>query len=306
MEKIDMDGVDPLRWAEVRRRAGVIRKYLAIGDADEAHRKEHAKLLGLSPNQFMALVRAWREHEGSAARLAGSGAKRGAPRRRTRLAVPRESKTVAAAIIDEIGGSAPFVGINRRVAEECLAQGLTPPSRSTVWNMVMSRRSTQAGPLEGVVIGTCRVRLPVQAGTVVAMPSLTLAVRGEDGTVLAASMSEPDDGWSDFLSRLVASEEDVRIDETLSPLLPGDGHRSRPIAPTAARSALSRVLGRGIDRLRLVYVASKAIAPERLLTTREDRPLSAEDARAIVSDALTRHNGARQNPPPVWMDTGSQ
>ncbi|KHA65171.1 hypothetical protein [Sphingomonas sp. Ant20] len=306
MEKIDMDGVDPLRWAEVRRRADVIRKYLAVEDADEVHRKEHARLLGLSPNQFMALVRAWREHEGRAARLAGSGAKRGAPRRRTRLAVPHESKTVAAAIIDELGGSAPFVDINRRVAEKCLAQGLTPPSRSTVWNMVMSRRSTQAGPLKGVVVGTCRVRLPVQAGTVIAMPSLTLAVRSEDGAVLAASMSEPNDGWSDFLFRLVAAEEDVRIDETLSPLLPDDGHRSRSITPTAARSALSRVLGRGIERLRLVYVASKAIAPERLLTTREDRPLSPGDAHVIVADALTRHNGARQIPPPIWIDTGSQ
>lgn len=306
MEQIDMEGVDPLRWAEVRRRADVIRKYLAIDSADDVDRKEHAALLGLSSNQFMALVRAWREHEGRAARLAGSGARRGAPRRRTRLAVPRESKTVASAIIDELGASAAFVEVNRRVAETCMAQGLTPPSRSTVWNMVMERRSTQAGSAGGVVMGTCRVRLPVQEGTVTVMPSLTLAVRAEDGTVLAASMSKPDDGWAGFLSLLVASDEDLRIDETMTPLLPDDCERSRPIAPTAARSALSRILGRGIDRLRLVYVASKAVAAERLLTTREDRPLSREDARAIVLAALTRHNAARHNPPPIWIGAASR
>ena len=73
-----MTGVDPLRLGEVRRRVAVVKSYLALEEPTDAHRKDHAEQLGLSVNQFLALVRAWREH-GRAVAMSGAGAAKGTP-----------------------------------------------------------------------------------------------------------------------------------------------------------------------------------------------------------------------------------
>ncbi len=60
MSKHDMSGVNPLRWAEVRRRIATVQSYLLLPDPTDQDRAEHAKSIGVSANQFIALVRSWR------------------------------------------------------------------------------------------------------------------------------------------------------------------------------------------------------------------------------------------------------
>ncbi|MBD8640287.1 hypothetical protein [Sphingomonas sp. CFBP 13733] len=301
MNDIDMTGVDPLRRSEVRRRIGVVRAYLEIADPVDDDRREHAERLGLSANQFMALVRAWREH-GSAAKVAGSGAARGVARRRSGLAVPKAAKAIAGTVIDERGPAAAFVDINRAVVTRCAASGVAAPSRSTVWNMVMARRQLQNGAGTGIVMGTCRVRLPVETEGVLAMPSLLVAVRADDGTILAAAMDQRQYEVPHLLAALGGAPEGLRISRDLVPAEQEEGDGISLLPPTAVRSALARVLGRGIDSVRLVYVASKAVAPARLLTAREDRPLLPDEIRSVVSAAIVRHNAARGGYEATWLD----
>ena len=60
MEELDMSGVDPLRYAEMRRRIAVINEFVAIEHTPKAVREAFAARLGIGEKQFMRLVATWR------------------------------------------------------------------------------------------------------------------------------------------------------------------------------------------------------------------------------------------------------
>lgn len=303
MSELDMRGVDPLRWEEVRRRVAVVKAYLAIPFPTETDRKAHADQLDRSVNQFMALVRAWREHR-SAAKVAAAGAHRHAARRPSRLAIDRTAKDEAARIIETIGTDAPLAGIVGAVNARCMALGLKPPSRSTLWNMAVASRKGRGGE-SGILVATCPVRLPMASEGDITLPTLTLAVRTDDGSVLAAALRNAD--WETAITDLAAAaagDATVRADRALLTQKRSASVTAsiEPLPGVKARSAMSRILGSGVDDLRLIYQPSKAISPERLLTTKQDSPLSPEDVRLVVTAAVARHNAARKALDAVWLD----
>jgi hypothetical protein len=302
MDELDLSGVDALRWPEVRRRVDVVRDFLKIAAPTEADQAASAGRLGLSVNQFMALVRAWRQHR-SAAMIAGSGAHRGAARSPSRLSVQKEAREASWQVIDEIGADGSFAHIHREVQTRCANQKLSPPSRSTLWNMVMSRRKGRRGADGGIVVGTCRVRLPMEHDGAITLPPLTIAVRLGDGGIVAVALSVQD--WSEFLSAAALRGSPIRVDEELlrSPTRPSEG--IIPVGGTVARSSLSRALGRGIDSVQLIYQPSRAVPAERLLKTKDDRPLSTRDMREVVVRAVARHNAARGAALATWVDSVS-
>lgn len=300
MDELDLSGVDAMRRPEVRRRVNVVRDFLNIVAPTEADKVASAKSLGLSVNQFMALVRAWLAY-GSAAKLAGSGAHRGATRRPSRLSVPAEAKQQALKVIEEVGADSPFVDVHRLVRARCAELKLAPPSRSTLWNMVMDCRKGRRGDDRSLVVGTCFVRLPTVAGETIELPSLTMAVRAGDGAIVAAGLSRS--GWTTFLISVATSGASLQVDKNLlasAELIPSEV--VVPIAGTAARSSMARILGRGIDNLHLIYQPSRAVPPQRLLKTKDDRPLSLQDAREMVDAAIARHNHIRGAAAVLWVD----
>lgn len=299
-ENLDMNGVDPLRWAEVRQRISMIKEFLTIASPTAADRQRFGESIGLSSNQFMALVRAWKTH-GVAAKIAGSGSSRGAPRRPSRLGVTETAKEMVAAVIRELGSDAPFVDVNRTVASRCSSQGIPCPSRTTVWNTFKAGRQIHHRHDNGIVIGTCHIRIPVQVDGSVVLPQITLAVRTHDGAVLAAAMHATFINWSSVAAYVAGIETNVRIGEDLLPNLIAGEPTLIPVPATAARSLLSRVLGRGIDDIQLVYRIGKALSPERLLTAKEDRPLEPSDAHRITAAAVTRHNASRGATDAIWI-----
>lgn len=215
MDDLDLSGVDPLRRTEVRRRIAVIKSYLAIPMPTQSDRIRHAAELDRSVNQFMALVRAWRDHK-SGASVAGAGVHRRAPRRPSRLSVSPEAKRAAAKTIEEAAHGTSLTAITKSVNERCKAMGLSPPSRSTLWNMMSSSRSKSGGGGTGVVIGTCKVRIPVTSNGTTTLPDLTLAVRAHNGTVLAAALVHAD--WRPALTDIVRSlerDEIIQVDRGL-------------------------------------------------------------------------------------------
>lgn len=304
MEELDMSGVDPLRYDEVRRRVAVVKEYMALPLPTDQDQKAHGARLGLSANQFKALVRVWRDY-GSAAKMSGSGAHRRGTRAPNRLAVDPRAKEVAAQVITELGSTATVAKVSSLVGTRCEALGLTPPSDSTIWNMVRAKRQTGDSGVDGIVIGTCMIQLPMAMPGGLAQPMLTVAVRAEDKAIIAASLQSAD--WQSAAVTIAASTQPgtrVRVDKDLLSLKRAASIAKcvEPVPAAKARSAMSRILGFGIDDLPLIFRPSKAVSPERLLTTKVDRPLSPQDVRTIVMAAVARHNAARDARDASWID----
>ncbi len=115
-DDLDMSGVDPLRINEVRRRVAVVKSYLTLTGPTDADKNTHAVQLGLSVNQFLALVRAWREH-GRAVAISGAGAAKGTPRPNGRRNLPVASKKAAQDVIATLGPEVSLVETVRLVKE---------------------------------------------------------------------------------------------------------------------------------------------------------------------------------------------
>lgn len=55
MGELDLSGVDPLRWPEIRRRVAVLQSFAALDRPRAADRQAHAAQLGVGVAQFMRL-----------------------------------------------------------------------------------------------------------------------------------------------------------------------------------------------------------------------------------------------------------
>lgn len=306
IENLDLSGVDPLRREEVRRRVSVVKAFLALPAPGDADRRRHAEALNLSSNQFMALVRAWREHQ-RASSVAGSGSTRGNPRSIGPRHLREDVRRVAEGAVAHLRPGATLSEATKAVANLCVEAGLAAPCKATVAKMLREKRRGQSLPEEkGVVVaGRCWLRLPVTIGAGIAMPQIAIAVRAEDGVVLAATMSE--DPLRHIAVAAVAANMPgltlVNIDSEMLAELPavagGIGCLS---SPAIVRRHLARILGDGIEGVRLVYKAGAQARPERLLRARKDVPLSHCDAMAVIRTAIDSSNTTRGGPRAVWID----
>lgn len=299
---LDMTGVNPLRIEEVRRRVVVVQDYLADTEPDDASRRRHAKSLGLSVNQFLALVRAWREH-GRAVAISGAGAARGTTRADIPRSLPRESKDAAREVIAALGSDVPHVDAVRAVQARCAELGVKAPSPSSVWNMAMSARRDAAQPsaTRDIIFSRCNLKLPVDIDGAVTFPPITLVLDSSNGEILAASMhvmAKASPVMSDALllrlnGRNVVVDADIAatLGEHMTVLM-------RTVKPSLARTATAKALGRGFGSVELIYQLSRAIEPARALRARKDRPLREADARRHVLQQMAIHNAARCAPPP--------
>jgi hypothetical protein len=303
---LDMTGVDPLRLGEIRRRVGVVKSYLLLPEPSDADRKYHAEQLGLSVNQFLALVRAWREH-GRAVAISCAGAAKGAPRPKSARNLPAASKAAAADVIAKLGPDTSLVETIRLVRKACDAFQAKPPSRSTIWNMVMANRKSRAeAGRDGIAVSRCHVRVPVRCGEGMEFPKLALAVDRQTGSILAAAM----DGDATTALTIAAGIDvgpahgPIIIDADLAKIVRAHTLvRFTSVAPTAARTDTAKILGRGFGSLDLIYQASRAIKPIDMLRSKKDAPLAPADARRAIAQQLSAHNAARGAAPPFmsWI-----
>ncbi|UAJ11074.1 hypothetical protein [Polymorphobacter megasporae] len=295
-DDMDMTGVNPLRLNEVRRRVSVVRDYIALRAPTDQDRIDHAAALGLSVNQFLALVRAWREH-GKAVAISGAGAAKGVPRPKSARNLPSASKAAAAAVIAKLGPDVSLVETVRHVKQRCGTLRVATPSRSTIWNMVMADRRTRgANGREGIVVSRCQVRLPVETDDGVAFPTLAMAVDLKTGAILAAAMGDDAATASTIVDGLecrVAGGA-VLVDADLAgPIRRRSEVEFTSMKPSAARTHTARTLGRGFGSLELIFQPSRAIAPADMLRSIKDAPLSPEDARRLIGEQIGVHNAAR-------------
>ncbi|MBD8640269.1 hypothetical protein [Sphingomonas sp. CFBP 13733] len=294
MKALDMSGVDPLRWAEVRERVAVVVAYLTINGPTEDDRMDHAARLGLGRTQFLKLVRAWRAHE-TAVAIAGAKPKREKARTGWR-ALPPASEGVMRETLERLGPDVRPSVATAAVTAALKAKGLQSPDRSTVWRRLMAIRRDRGYVADAgdVVVAECRVRLPVLADGTISMPSLLIAARASDGRIAAAlplAGERPD--MSGFAKAALAASRSgcLTADRAFAAAF-GCVEGVRQVGPGTARTTLSRVVGRRLGRLELQF--NRTSRPvERLLRTEDDRPLDLADARLALENAIAQHNEAR-------------
>lgn len=288
---LDMSGVDPLRYAEMRMRVAVIREFIATERTPKAVRESFAARLGVGEKQFMRLVAAWRAlgDKARAAELDGATSGKGSQRRR-RGGLSAEVRAIVADVIGDLGSDATLsatLAAARRLAAD---RGVKPPARSSVWNLLMEARSEGAPSRQepGTVSGSVLARLPVvtrestgtgdgnDTGTM--YPVIALAVRSPDGVILAYEVeigaTEPG-----ARQRVIQQASGSMNGEPL--LDDDDGHR------------LTALLGRRIARIGIIHRPSLASPATALVRSRRDAPISPDDACRLIAAAVADHNHVR-------------
>jgi len=294
MTSLDMSGVDPMRWAEVRERVAVIVGYLTIDKPTEEDRMAHAARLGLGRTQFLKLVRTWRTHQ-TAVAIAGAKPKREKARKGWR-ALPAASERVMSETLERLGPDVKPSVATSAVTAALREKGLQSPDRATVWRRLMAIRRERGFVADAgdVVVAECRVRLPVLANGTISMPSLLIAACAIDGRIIAAlplASERPDiNGFAK--AALAASRSGcLTADRDFADAFAGvDGLRQ--VGPGTARTNLSRIVGRRLGRLELQFNRTSRPA-DRLLLTEDDRPLDPADATLALESAIAQHSEAR-------------
>lgn len=187
MEQIDLTGVDPERRAETLRRVELVKRYIGLDRPSKQDAEEMAAQIGIGRNQFLLLVRAWREH-GRASALPATKRRFQQPATQRYKLTPEIEQVIAEAI-EDVGVDGTKSSIKRAVDDRCRAVGLTPPSANAVASRLRAaqKRAWAGSPRAGaILIGRCATDVPVLDPSGQLAPAvLALAVSGGDGRILA-------------------------------------------------------------------------------------------------------------------------
>lgn len=306
MSEIDFTGVAPLRRAETRRRIQVIRNYLGIAKPSTADREAAARGLGIGTQQFMNLVRAWRLN-GSAAAIANAGTNAGEARRPRKRGLPPSTRAAAEDALRHLPPTASHKTAIAAVHAMCERRKTRPPSDSMVSYLRLAVRRSGAlvdgGP--GLVIGRAIAALPMLERGEIVLPEILVAVNNANGSIVSAALLPPGDPASTDLAAALRRDPPVRgsvtigaDDEALAWMFPN----AEIVSRFAAGRLLAKLLGRGIDRVRLSYGPLASTDPNRPLRAKADAPLDRREALETVTAALNAHNAARKTPASCVID----
>jgi len=301
---IDLTGVDPARWPEIRRRVAILDEYVRIKRPSREIRRSFAERIGLSGSQFMHLARAWRiTRDASAIPGARSRISKSKPRR-----MPAKSVEVAQAVVDELGPLARRKDVLAEIAVRCQGEGTATPSDSSVANMMAAARAVMAGRVgtkAEILIDECTVRLPVAREGTVVQPRLLLAMVLPERRIVATAVSfEPTatPPLAELMAALTAAA--TAGGQPLCIRAPHLDRRCRAAIGAIAldagrhRPTLGRLLGNRIGELDVIVQASKARHGESLIAARHASALGTEDAATAIVAAVAAHN-ARAGPLPA-------
>ena len=295
-------GIDLVRHATVRRRIDLVKGYLA-GERSAERRERAAAELGVTPGQFLRLVRIWRE-TGSPEKLHGAGAP-GSTRKPAR-SLPPETEAAIAAAINDLGTGVPYTTLVAEIERRCDQLGIRKPAGSTVWDRLNRRRGGPAGPTGDaptVTILKCSLRFPVDHDGGVARPSAVLAVLMPEGIVAAAEIGL-DGVRTPDLPRLVRRL--VRLsapDATPRPLLvePAllrdaapetfDGLAAEPSGK--AGQLLSRLFGQRLGPIPIRRTSLSDRTFRERAAARLSVPPRLPEATTLLLRAIEAHNRAR-------------
>lgn len=297
MSEIDLSGVAPLRRAETRRRIIIIQEYLSLTNPKAEDRTAAAESLGVGTQQFMNLVRAWRLH-GEANAIAKAGAKAGAPRRPRKRGLPPSTRTAAEDALRALPASASHQEAIAAVHAMCRQRETRTPSDSMISYLRLAIRQSGevVGGEPGLVIGRAIVGLPMLESRVLTLPEIVLGVDGSDGRIVAAALVRPGAcAPKDFASAVCAAgpnSDSVRIGSDDAMLAEALSH-AQIISRFASGRLLAKVLGRGVQGVRLSYGPLASTDPKRALRAKADSPLDLRETLETLEAVLSAHNASR-------------
>lgn len=191
--EIDLTGVDPARWPEIRRRVAILDQYVKLWRPAEEVRKKYAKRMGLALSTFMAIARIWRENR-SASSIPGARASNSLP---TARRIDPRSVEIMHETIADLGPSSRRVDVLKEVERRCVTAGIANPSNSSITNLLDKMRETADAAKDfapEILIDECAVKLPAVHGSDIYMPHVLVAVALPQGTIVAADIGRgPDD-----------------------------------------------------------------------------------------------------------------
>jgi hypothetical protein len=297
MSPIDLADIDPLKWAEVRRRAAAVTGYLALDNPGAADRERFAAMLDLGAHQFANLVKAWLEHKDAVA--LAPGMRRARLSKSRRAGIDPRSREIARAVIAELGTSASLDGMLAEVVRRCAADGVPPPSRSSLWLLAAEARGRDgsADP-HSILVVRAHLRLPVDLGRGATFPEIVVAAEAPTGRIVDIVMVRP---TGDFDARriveairhqnpsgtlpVVASEEEAKA---IARYLPTDATlKDMPVGD--ATRELSNAVGKRIGMLEIAF-RPPSVRPATVMRSGLDRPPGADDADLVLLLARERHN----------------
>ena len=295
-ETVDLTGVDPARWPEIRRRVTILNDYVALRRPPQAVRRRFARRIGLSESQLMHLARVWRLGR-DAARIPGAHSRTSVrkPRR-----IPARSVEIMRETIGELGSLARRKDVLAEVTRRCAAEDVAVPSDSTISNMLAEARSEIEHPNDlepEILIDECSVTLPVATGGASAMPRLLIAITLPQRRIVATEISF-DPLRAPAILNLMRSIAGV-TDHSRAPVRLRAPHLSVEermaigaigIEEGRGLPTLSRVMGGRLGGLRVIYQVSKARAGETLTAARHASTLNRHDATIAIGDAVASHN----------------
>ncbi|MBC3940610.1 hypothetical protein [Sphingomonas albertensis] len=297
LKNLDLSEIDPLKWAEFRRRVFVLEQYLALPNPTSADRIRHGAKLNLGAQQFQNLVRTW-ETDHDPRKLSPGVRKRAVRHSRSRRGgVDPAAREIARGVIAELGSSASLRELVELVRLRCTALRITPPSRGTIWLLSVEARgspSEQHG--NAILVARAFLKLPVETAMGTVFPELTVAVNVSTRRILAIETADPEatpdlrDLATAIRGRDPVILADLGIRTRLSRYVLGRTPMAT-ISEKDGRRTLAQVLGRKIGLLEVAYRNLNG-NPAKSMHSFRDRALNFDDARTAVAFAMERHNAA--------------
>ncbi|QCB43242.1 hypothetical protein E5673_14250 [Sphingomonas sp. PAMC26645] len=293
----DLSDVDPLKWAEVRRRVEVLDRYSALPNPSAADRGRFGAMLDLGSQQFVNLSKAWAADRDPRA-LSPGVRKRDIHESRSRSGgVDPVAREIARDVIGISGTTTSLSVLSDTITERCLARGVAPPSRGTVWLLMVEAKGRGTGISgDSIIIAQAFLKLPVDTGAIggLVFPKITVAVDSSTRRILALELSYP--ALPPELGRMAAvlrnATSSIIADETvrtaLSQHLPA-GNWISAVSATSARHSLADLMGRRIGRIEIAY-KPLAADPTSVMQSRRDRAPDRSEAEQAIRFAVARHN----------------
>jgi hypothetical protein len=300
--EIDLIGVDPARWPEIRRRVAILDDYVAIARPTIRQTDSHATRMGLRRSTFYALARIWREDR-DPRKVAGAGASKGRRARNETNDLPQTSTDTICAVIADLGPWAEDRLILRESQVRLAAIGGRASDQAVRLLIEQTRaRSTDRSPFPAaILIERCHLRLPMVIGDKVELPAACLAVAVPENTVIAHRLGSDADppNAGDVLADIRALA--IRGAGRRVIIAPGLEHELPEGVATAPEDGLEsvrlrRVLGGSIDGINFL-VQRRAVAGNLKPRNRFEAPLRLAEVDVAVKEAIDRHNTARGGMP---------
>lgn len=300
MDNTDLYLIEPLKWAEVRRRVAVVEEYLSLTNPTGADRERFGAMLGLGAQQFRNLARAWETHRNALSLMPGG--KRANREIRGKVGgVDAATREIARKTVQELSLEATLDQTYKTVCQRCEAAQVQPASRATVWLTMMEAKGTsKANGPDTILIGRAFLRLPVSTDDGIVFPEVIIAVQRASREILAMlpiapAMTDHVAIIGDAINREIEKnpvpvEIDEKVHDALAKAMPMSVSVS-PINSWGATRALANTLGRRVGLIDIAYKPVRARSSTVMQSGRDQAP-NLEDTCLALSYAVSQHNTA--------------